>query len=94
MAKKLARKLPPKKTVISVVGSYRKVVSGIVGVLEAARRFAARSVNVVMTTTYREIGRRIVEYEQAGAARAEYGAALIERLSTDLTAKFGRVFSS
>ncbi len=46
-----------------------------------------------MTATYWEIGRRIVEYEQKGAARAEYGSALLNRLSTDLSVRFGRGFS-
>ncbi|HLV80657.1 MAG TPA: PDDEXK nuclease domain-containing protein, partial [Chthonomonadaceae bacterium] len=46
-----------------------------------------------MTTTYWEIGRRIAEFEQRGAERADYGKRVIERLSTDLTAKFGRGFS-
>jgi predicted nuclease of restriction endonuclease-like (RecB) superfamily len=45
-----------------------------------------------MTATYWEIGRRIVEYEQGGKARAEYGEALLERLSADLTRGFGRGF--
>jgi len=61
--------------------------------LEEARRKAARSVNAIMTTTYWEIGRRIAEFEQRGAERADYGKRVIERLSTDLTAKFGRGFS-
>ncbi len=45
-----------------------------------------------MTATYREIGRRIVEYEQSGGQRAEYGKELINRLSMDLTRRFGRGF--
>lgn len=40
-----------------------------------------------------EIGRRIVEFEQGGQGRAEYGVALLKRLSSDLTAEFGRGFS-
>ena len=52
------------------------------------------AVNAIMTTTYWEIGRRIVEYEQEGKARAEYGEALLERLAGDLTACFGRGFSA
>ena len=44
--------------------AYGDLVGGIAGVLEAARRASARAVNAVMTATYWEIGRRIVEYEQ------------------------------
>jgi hypothetical protein len=47
-------------------------------------RAAARSVNAAMTATYWEIGRRVVEYEQGGKARAGYGEALVERLARDL----------
>ncbi|GLC97432.1 hypothetical protein Tamer19_68410 [Cupriavidus sp. TA19] len=54
---------------------------------------AARSVNALMTASYWEIGRRIVEFEQGGQDRAAYGEALIERLSADLTDRFGRGFS-
>jgi hypothetical protein len=46
-----------------------------------------------MTPTYWEIGRRIVESEQRGRRRAEYGEALLKNLAFDLTAKFGRGFS-
>jgi predicted nuclease of restriction endonuclease-like (RecB) superfamily len=46
-----------------------------------------------MTATYWEIGHRIVEYEQAGKARAEHGVGLLERLAADLTGRFGRGFS-
>jgi hypothetical protein len=64
-----------------------------VRVIEEARRAAARSVNAVMTATYWFVGRRIVELEQRGQARAAYGEALLERLSNDLTARFRRGFS-
>lgn len=57
------------------------------------RRTSARSVNAIMTRTYWEVGRRIVEFEQAGEKRAEYGTELLKRLSGDLTKRFGRGFS-
>lgn len=74
-------------------GDYGDIHSDIVGLLESARRAAARNVNALMTATYWEIGRRIVEFEQGGKDRAEYGDALIERLAGDLTTRFGRGFS-
>ena len=46
--------------------------------------------NALMTATYWEIGRRIVQSEQAGEKRAEYGDVLIQRLAKDLSASFGR----
>lgn len=72
---------------------YAAVHTDIVELLESARRAAARSVNALMTASYWEIGRRIVEFEQGGQARAEYGEALLGRLANDLTARFGRGFS-
>lgn len=72
---------------------YGDVCDGIVELLSAARQAAARNVNALMTATYWEIGRRIVEAEQKGKRRAGYGEQLIERLSLDLTQRFGRGFS-
>ncbi|NJL29983.1 MAG: DUF1016 domain-containing protein [Thermoanaerobaculia bacterium] len=71
---------------------YRDLVGGIAGVVEAARQTSARTVNAIMTATYWEIGRRIVEYEQKGKARAGYGEGVIERLAVDLTHRYGRGF--
>nr|MBA3585828.1 restriction endonuclease subunit S [Gemmatimonadota bacterium] len=75
------------------VPGYEGLVGEIGVLLDQARRTSARAVNAIMTATYWEIGRRIVEHEQQGKARAEYGEALLERLSRDLTARFGRGFS-
>jgi predicted nuclease of restriction endonuclease-like (RecB) superfamily len=72
---------------------YAAVHGDIVALLEAARRAAARSVNALMTSSYWEIGRRIVEFEQSGKERADYGETLLARLATDLNARFGRGFS-
>ena len=73
--------------------TYDAVLAGVTELLESARHAAARSVNSIMTATYWEIGRRIVEEEQRGRERAAYGARLIDRLSDDLTRRFGRGFS-
>jgi predicted nuclease of restriction endonuclease-like (RecB) superfamily len=73
--------------------SYDSVLTDVMRLIEAGRSAAARSVNAVMTATYWAIGRRIVEHEQGGAHRAAYGAELLKRLGTDLTAKLGRGFS-
>ena len=47
-----------------------------------------------MVRLYWEIGRHIVEYEQGGSDRAQYGARLLEHLSADLTQRYGRGFSA
>jgi predicted nuclease of restriction endonuclease-like (RecB) superfamily len=70
--------------------NYTEWSVGIAALLEEARRQSARSVNAILTATYWEIGRRIVEFVQQGESRAEYGDEALERLSGDLTKKFGR----
>jgi hypothetical protein len=60
---------------ISVSEDYAGLHREIVALLDAARQAAARSVNSLMTATYWEIGRRIVEFEQGGKQRAAYGEA-------------------
>ena len=72
---------------------YRGVERDIVALLESARDAVARNVNALMTATYWEIGRRIIEFDQHGRSRADYGDALIKRISTDLASRFGRGFS-
>ncbi|MBX9724306.1 MAG: PDDEXK nuclease domain-containing protein [Candidatus Obscuribacterales bacterium] len=72
---------------------YKPVLGDVSEVIDAARKSVARSINSIMTAAYWLIGQRIVEFEQQGAERAEYGEELIERLAIDLTARFGRGFS-
>jgi predicted nuclease of restriction endonuclease-like (RecB) superfamily len=76
-----------------LITNYDNIHAEIVELLESSRRTAARNINSVMTAAYWEIGRRIVEYEQAGEQRAAYGEELLLRLSADLTKRFGRGFS-
>ena len=72
---------------------YESVLGDVASIVEAARRNTLRAVNAAMTVSYWLIGRRIVEFEQAGSTRADYGAKLLERLSADLTDRYGRGFS-
>ena len=77
---------------MTISEDYNKIRAGIVELLKTARTAAARNVNSIMTAVYWEIGRRIVETEQAGAVRANYGDELIKQLANDLSAQFGRGF--
>lgn len=86
-------KIKLSKPVQRIAGDYDEVLTGVVELLDAARRASARAVNSLMTATYWETGRRIVESEQRGAKRAHYGEELIVRLSVDLTKRFGRGYS-
>lgn len=72
---------------------YDETLDGFIELLETSRRSAVRAVNSLMTATYWEIGRRIVEIEQGGKERADYyGDEIVDRLSVDLSARFGRGF--
>ncbi len=70
------------------VADYSVLIGNIGELLETARRTSARAVNAVMTATYWEIGRRIVEFEQG-----EYGDAVVDRVAKDLSERLGRGFS-
>ena len=72
---------------------YRTVYRDASRIVDVARSAAVRSVNAAMTAAYWMIGQRIVEFEQSGAERAAYGAALLGRLAADLSRRFGRGFS-
>ncbi|MCX4242670.1 PDDEXK nuclease domain-containing protein [Paraliomyxa miuraensis] len=65
----------------------------IAEILEEARAGVARAVNTAMVVAYWEIGASLVEQEQRGRARADYGRELIEGISDRLTRRFGRGFS-
>jgi predicted nuclease of restriction endonuclease-like (RecB) superfamily len=78
--------------IVPSTADYSSMHGDIVALLEAARRAAARSVNALMTASYWEIGRRIVEFEQGGENRAAYGQGLLPKLSSDLARQFGRGF--
>ncbi len=73
-------------------GSVEQLYQRISDVLADARGRAYRAVNVAMVQAYWEIGRIIVEEEQQGATRAEYGTYLLDELSQRLTAGFGKGF--
>ena len=70
-----------------------KIYKDIEELLIIARARSYHAVNSVMVETYWKIGERIVEEEQFGKSRAEYGSKLIENLSRYLTDTFGKGFS-
>jgi predicted nuclease of restriction endonuclease-like (RecB) superfamily len=69
------------------------VFEGVANVIEQARSFAGRTADLTMCAAYYEIGRRIVEGEQDGNIRAQYGRGLIREMSAYLNARFGKGFS-
>ncbi len=69
---------------------YNKIAE----LLKNARSKVVQTVNKTMVYTYFEIGRTIVEEEQKGKKRAEYGKQIIKELSQKLTREFGKGFST
>lgn len=72
---------------------YKQLIKSIGQLLAAGREKAAQQVNIILVQTYWEIGHYIVEYEQQGNEKAEYGSQLFDRLSKDLTMAYGKGFS-
>ncbi|GAH59557.1 unnamed protein product, partial [marine sediment metagenome] len=72
---------------------YGSFLARVSDLLEQARSKTARQVNTVIVHTYWKIGHLIVEEEQREEERAKYGEYLIQRLSKDLTRRFGRGFT-
>jgi predicted nuclease of restriction endonuclease-like (RecB) superfamily len=62
-------------------------------IVESGRNAAYQSINVAMVTTYWKLGRHIIQEEQHGKKRAEYGSRLIKLLSEDLTLAYGKGYS-
>ncbi len=62
-------------------------------IIRTGRNNAYSSVNSLVVMTYWQIGKRIVEHEQRGKERAEYGMKLIKMLSEELSKEFGKGFS-
>ncbi|WP_300341355.1 PDDEXK nuclease domain-containing protein [Fusobacterium sp.] len=71
----------------------KDVFIDIKNIIELSRKKIVSSINSTMTTTYFLIGKRIVEEEQGGEKRAEYGKSLIKNLSIKLTESYGKGFS-
>jgi predicted nuclease of restriction endonuclease-like (RecB) superfamily len=82
---------PPEMT--ELTRALDDLLPKIRSLIASARSAAARSVNTLQVLTNFEIGRLIVEHQQEGAERAEYGKALLKKLAASLTEEFGRGFS-
>jgi predicted nuclease of restriction endonuclease-like (RecB) superfamily len=72
---------------------YKGLIVKIGDLVETGRAHVSKAVNTIMVSTYWEIGRHIVEFEQGGKQKAEYGTFLFDQLSKDLTDLHGRGFS-
>ena len=75
------------------VTMYQSVITDIKDIISSGKKFAYNAANKAIVLTYWQIGRRIVEQEQGGKERAEYGKALLEILSDELTREYGKSYS-
>ena len=75
------------------MGISNNYINEIKKILKNARQKAYTAVNSVMVEAYWKIGRRIVEEEQNGKERAEYGKEILQNLSKELTEEFGKGYS-
>jgi predicted nuclease of restriction endonuclease-like (RecB) superfamily len=73
--------------------NYSNLLEKIAEILSQARTKVFREINRAQVLAYWSIGREIVEFEQKGKTRAEYGEELVIRLAKDMTERFGRGFS-
>ncbi|MHB1038130.1 MAG: PDDEXK nuclease domain-containing protein [Pirellulales bacterium] len=78
--------------ILPTPSGFQRTYEQIKAILTDARNRAYRAINTAMVAAYWEIGRIIVEQEQQGQQRAEYGKGLLIELSQRLTADFGRGF--
>ena len=72
---------------------YNSLLKDIGALLTEGRKQAFRAVDNILVKTYWNIGMRIVEHEQQGEEKAEYGSRLLKDLSRDLKAEYGKGFS-
>lgn len=78
---------------LTISPDYRNLLEQISDAYTQGRTRAVRAVNSEISATYWQVGKHIVEFEQGGKSKAEYGKALISNLSRDLSLRHGRGFS-
>jgi len=72
---------------------YQSVIDDVKGIISSGMESAYNATSRAMVLTYWNVGRRIVEQEQNGNQRAEYGAAMMDALAGELTKEYGKSYS-
>lgn len=72
---------------------YQSVITDVKNIIALGQKDAYNAASRAMVLTYWNVGKRIVEQEQAGNTRAEYGKALVEALAKELTREYGNSYS-
>ena len=76
-----------------IVNSEEQLFNAISCLIDESRKQVAKAVNTAMVYTYYGVGQYIVEFEQGGKVRADYGKGVLKRLSARLTEKYGKGWS-
>lgn len=77
----------------SKIMNYQAIINDIKDIISSGQKIAYNATNKAMILTYWHVGKRIVEQEQNGNERAQYGQALIDALADELTKEYGKSFS-
>lgn len=73
--------------------NYQGLIKNIGNILETGRQKAYKAIDNILVQTYWDIGRLVVEFEQKGKIKAEYGSQLLLNLSKELKTRYGKGFS-
>ncbi|MEI7432608.1 MAG: DUF1016 N-terminal domain-containing protein [Betaproteobacteria bacterium] len=82
-----------KLTALTIDSEYQRLLGRISEIYTTGQVRSHQAVNSYITETYWQIGHDIVEFEQGGKVRADYGTALLSSLSHDLTLRHGKGLS-
>lgn len=82
-----------KNEIIEKNQSLDMLIADSIELIQYARQITAKQVNMVQLMTYYSLGKWIIEEQQEGKERAEYGKQVLKKLSESLTKEFGRGFS-
>ncbi|MBI2652144.1 hypothetical protein HYX00_01650 [Candidatus Woesearchaeota archaeon] len=82
-----------KRKIITTKNKYHNLIEKISEIVNKSRSQLARTINTTIVNTYWSIEKYIVEFEQKGKERADYGSELMKAISRELSAKLGKGFS-
>ena len=78
---------------LNITDSYHLLLDTISNTYTQGQIRSMQAVNTELIATYWQVGQHIVEFEQSGKVRADYGKALLSQLSSDLGLRHGKGFS-
>ena len=88
----MKRKIIKKNAAVVAIPNFDKWLDQLRILIQQSRQQVLHDVDVIQVRTYWEIGRHFIEFEQGGAARAQYGVGLLARIAERLSTEFGKGF--